>query len=241
MTTSPRPHDGANRAPEAATAASTRTVDTDGASRVERRPARDDHAVQEALIGTDRSRRTPNISWGSIFAGVVTFLGLTVVLNIASAAMGLDGVSGVATGIWSLIALALALAVAGYVAGALAVRGGLLHGFLTWATSILAVLVLAGWLGGALLGAVGNLAGVVSSQVDVTAQQVEDAATQADQQVDQQQVEQQAAQTAEQASTAAWWTFGGALLGAVGAAAAGAAGSRSVINRETELTTADRR
>lgn len=37
---------------------------------------------------------------------------------------GVQGVNGAVAGIWSIIALAIALAVAGYIAGALAVRAG---------------------------------------------------------------------------------------------------------------------
>ncbi len=111
----------------------TKTIDDDstGSSRVDVVTARGDSSTQEALIGTDDSRRTANVSWGLVFAGITAFLALVVTLSMASAAMGLDGASGTATGIFSVIALTAALAVAGYVAGALAVRGGLLHGFLT--------------------------------------------------------------------------------------------------------------
>ncbi|QFG70221.1 hypothetical protein FY030_08075 [Ornithinimicrobium pratense] len=212
------------------------------------RTAHDDHSTQEAFIGTDRSRRSSNVSWGAIFAGVVTFLALTVLLGIAAAAMGLQGSSGTAAGIWSVIALVVALAAAGYVAGALAVRAGLLHGFLTWATSMLAVLVLAGWLGSSLLGAVGNVAGTVAETVSqgttVTSEDAQDAAGSVDEQ-DVDEAQQQAEDTAQDAqdtvaestddiAEGAWWAFAGALLGALIAAFAGMAGARSVINREEE-------
>lgn len=224
----------------------------DGASAVEMRTAHDDHSMQEALIGTDRRGTRSNTAWGAILAGVVTFLALTILLSIATAAMGLQGASGTAAGIWSVVALAIALAAAGYVAGALAVRAGLLHGFLTWATSMLAVLVLAGWLGTSLLGAVGNVAGTVAQTVaqstSVTGQDAQDAADAVQDNVSEQDVDQaqdqaeQAAQDAKQAvseskdevAEGAWWAFAGALVGAVIAALAGAAGARSVINRKEE-------
>src|SRR5690606_11820790 len=110
------------------------------------------------------------VSWGAIFAGVVTFLAVTVLLSLVTAGIGLTG-EGMAAGIWSIIALAIALAAAGYVAGALAVRGGLLHGFLTWATSLVAAVVLAVWLSASALGAVGSVVGQaldVAQGTDVT-------------------------------------------------------------------------
>lgn len=211
-----------------------------GASKAEVVTAHDDHSAQDALIGTDGARNRSNVSWGAIFAGVVTFLALTVTLSMASAAMGLGGATGMATGIWTLIALAVSLAVAGYVSGALATRSGLFHGLLTWATSLLAIVVLAGWLGGSLLGSVGNMAGQVVQSGQVNTQQVEDAARQAGQQV-QPPTQQQIDQAARDTSTGAWWAFAGTLIGAAGAAAAGAAGARSVIRRDTEVTTAVRK
>lgn len=194
------------------------------------------HTAQEALIGTDRPARPTNVSWGAIFAGTVTFLALTVVLAMASLGMGLDDRSATATGIWTIIALAVALAIAGYVAGALAVRSGLLHGFVTWAASLLAIVILAGWLSTNLLGAVGNLAGVAAQQVNISASQARDAAQQAQGQISQQDIDaakQRAREAADTASTGVWWTFAGALIGAVIAAAAGVGGARSVINKDT--------
>jgi gas vesicle protein len=236
---------GGGRATSAGTGTAT-TATHDGASAVEERRAPDDHSTRESFIGSDRSRRGSNVSWGAILAGVVTFLALTLLLNIATAAMGLQGASGTAAGVWSIIALVIALAAAGYVAGALAVRAGLLHGFLTWATSMLAVLVLAGWLGTSLLGLVGNVAGTaaetVSQGTTVTSQDAQDAAGAVDDEdVDeaQQQAEdavQDAQETVADATDdiaeGAWWAFAGALLGALIAAFAGLAGARSVTNRE---------
>src|SRR5215203_2318251 len=88
------------------------------------RAVTNDHdAKKESLIGTEHAGRPANVSWGSIFAGVVTFLAVTVLLSLVTAGIGLGG-SGVGAGIWSVIALAIALAAAGFVAGALAVRSG---------------------------------------------------------------------------------------------------------------------
>ena len=221
----------------------TNTSDAAAARAVTTDPDRD--VTKESLIGTEHHGRRANVSWGSIFAGVVTFLAVTVLLSLVTAGIGLGG-SGVGAGIWSIIALAIALAAAGFVAGALAVRSGLLHGFLTWATSLVVALALTVWLSASLLGAVG---GVVSSATqalsgtDVT-QVVEDvqgnvdeeqAQDQADQAVqDAQQTAQDAADTAQASS---WWGFVGLLLGAVIAALGGMFGVRTVVDRDREHVT----
>lgn len=194
----------------------------------------------ESLIGTERRGRPANVSWAAIFAGVVTFLAVTVLLSLVSAGIGLGG-SGIGAGIWGIIALAIALAAAGFVSGALAVRSGLLHGFLTWATSLVVALALTVWLSASLLGAVG---GVVSSATqalsgtDVT-QVVEDVQGNVDEEEAQDQADQaleDAQQVAEDAADVAqatsWWTFVGLLLGAVIAALGGMLGVRTVLNRD---------
>ena len=198
--------------------------------------------TKESLIGTDRGGRSSNVSWGAIIAGVVTFLAVTVLLSLVTAGLGLGG-AGVGAGIWSIIALAVALAAAGFVAGALAVRGGLLHGFLTWATSLVVALALTVWLSASLLGAVGGvvssatqaLGGTDVSQVaeevqgNVDEEDVENAQDQADEAVEgAQQVAEDAADTAQ---AGAWWGFVGLLVGAVIAALGGMLGVRSVLSR----------
>lgn len=198
----------------------------------------DDEATREAVIGTVSGRRTSNVSWGSVFAGVVTFLALTIVLNLITAALSLNNGAGVGAGIWTIISLAIALAAAGYVAGALAIQSGLLHGFLTWATSILAILILAGWFGGTLLGAVGNLAGSVADQINVSQGQVANVIDAAQQNSDQ--AKQAAAKAADAASAAAWWSFAGALIGGIIAAATGVWGARTVIRRKEDVVVVNR-
>lgn len=220
--------------------------DDEGATAVDVQRAHDDHSTQESFIGAQRGRAGSNVSWGAIFAGVVTFLSLTLLLSIATAAMGLQG-TGTAAGIWSVVALALALAAAGYVAGAMAARAGLLHGFLAWATSMLSILVLAGWLGSSLLGAVGSIAGTAAQTVSqsnvVSSQEVEDAAEEVEGTVSQEDLEQaqeDVAAATDDIAAGAWWAFVGALVGALIAAFTGAAGARSVINRDEEVVVARR-
>lgn len=197
-----------------------------------------DHTTRDTFIGTDeRIHGVANVSWGAIFAGVVTFLALMFVFGLVSIGLGFQGVSGMAVGIWSAIALLVALALAGFVAGTLAVRAGFLHGIGTWATSIVAMLVLIGWVGTSALGAVGGVVGNVAQGVlqgeAVTTDDLGAAAEDAN--IDQQeldQTQQQLQDTTEQAqdelAASAWWAVGGLLVGAVVAGLTGAAGSRSV-------------
>lgn len=217
---------------------------------------------KEDFLGDDRVGDRKNISWGAVIAGVVTFLALTILLSLITAALGLgmadltsnnpgEGV-GVATGISSVITLAIALAGGGYVAGLLAGRAGLIHGFLTWATSLLVIVVLAGALVGNILGAAGTVVGGVTSSLSNAAAQnsseaasavpsvnpseasqaAESAKAQASQAVES--AKPQAEQAANSASAGAVWAFVGLLIGAIIASFAGLFGSRSVITRRPE-------
>lgn len=220
---------------------------------------------KESAFGDDRTGNPRNISWGAVIAGVVTFLALTILLSLITATLGLgmadltsenpgEGI-GLATGISSIVTLALALAAGGYVAGALSARGGLIHGFLTWATSLLAVVVLAGLLVGNILGAAGNIVGSAASTVtDTVSQNPEQAAEAApdisaaeasqaaeDAQEEAAQTAQENAPEAEEAAnttaTGTLWTFFGLLIGAIVASFTGLLGARSVTrSRVTEHT-----
>lgn len=238
-----------------ATGAHTTTLAENGSSAPRRETVRGDDSARDSWLGTDRSRRTSNVSWGAIFAGVMTFLAVLVLLGVLATAMGLSAADGTAMGIWSLITLLLGLAAAGFVAGALAVRGGLLHGLVTWATSLVGLLLVAGLVSSSILGTVGGVIGGVANtaaqattitaqdaqnagnQVDPNA--VNDAAAQAQNQV--QNAAQDAANAFEQnrddIARGAWWTFGGILLGGLVSSLAGVAGARAVHRKETELRT----
>ena len=207
---------------------------------------------KDTALGDDREGNPRNISWGAVIAGVVTFLALTLLLSLITAALGLgmadltsanpgEGV-GIATGLWSIVTLVLALAAGGYVAGALAGRAGLIHGFLTWATALLAAVVLAGLLVGNILGAAGNLLGSATSTVtDAAAQnpgqaaslapevdpaEAEQAAENAQQEAGQaaEEAAPEAEQAADTAAAGSLWTFAGLLLGAIIASITGLLG-----------------
>lgn len=214
----------------------------DTSDRPDRRADRDDrivdHTTRDTFIGTDEpSHRHSNVSWGAIFAGVVTFVALMFVFGLVSLGLGLEDVGGMAVGIWSAIALIIALGIAGFVSGMLSIRAGFLHGIATWATSLVAILVLVGWLGasvlGALGGAIGNVAQGALEQTEISTNDLGAAAEDAE--VDeqelnqtQQELEDTAQDAQENVAASAWWAVGGLLIGAVVAGFAGAGGARSV-------------
>ena len=203
---------------------------------------------KETALGDDRAGNPRNISWGAVIAGVVTFLALTILFSLITAALGLgmadltaanpgEGV-GIATGISSIVTLVLALAAGGYVAGALA--------------ALLAAVVLASLLVGNILGAAGGLLGSATSTVsdaaaqnpeqaasvapEVSAEEAEQAAQDAQEQAGQavEEAAPEAEQAADTASTGAIWTFVGLLLGAIVASIAGLFGARSVTRDRSE-------
>ena len=198
---------------------------------------------KDNVLGNARGGRVQNVSWGAIFAGVVTFLAIVFLFSLLTAAFGLDG-SGTGAAVFSIIGVLLGFFAAGGVAGAMAVRGGLIHGFLTWAAAVLAtvlfVVVLtlgtAGAVGGVLGSVVGGLGAAAGPSISKV--QPSDIPTPSAQQSAQaQQAGQQAQQTAEQAAqatkTGATYGFFGLLLGAIVASVGGLLGSRSVNNRRT--------
>lgn len=117
-----------------------------------------------------------NISWGAIIAGVITFLSIFMTLGLIGSAIGFgtlkptssNPLDGVGTGliIWIIITIALSLMAAGFVSGVAARRIGLLHGFLTWATSMIVVMLLVSYTAVSAFSAIGSLLGNVASGVD---------------------------------------------------------------------------
>ncbi|QRZ61633.1 YrzE family protein [Rothia sp. ZJ932] len=110
-----------------------------------------------------------NISWRSVFAGLVTFISLSLLFTLVGAAIGLGGTdltaadptAGVGTGlaVWTIFSLILSLGLAGFIAGLTANRAGFIHGFLTWATGVIAIVILATSAVSSAFGAVGNMLG----------------------------------------------------------------------------------
>lgn len=110
-----------------------------------------------------------NVSWSSIIAGVVTFFSVMALLSLISSAIGFgmveptasDPFSGVGTGVivWTVITMVLSFMAGGFVAGITARRVGVVHGFLTWATSVLLILVMLTYITTSAVSGIGMLLG----------------------------------------------------------------------------------
>lgn len=113
------------------------------------------------------------VSWGSVIAGVVTVLAVSLLLTTLGTSIGLAMLSpksdAIINGadktvlIWSVISIVLSLACGGFVAGRLAGADGTIHGFLSWATSLLVASVLGAVAAGGILNMTGNAIGSVAS------------------------------------------------------------------------------
>lgn len=92
------------------------------------------------------------VSWGSIFAGVVTVLAISVLISMLITSIGLyqfnptdsDPTSGIGAtvGIGTAISMIVSFLIGGFVAGKLSGTDGLIHGLVVWGvTSIVAILM----------------------------------------------------------------------------------------------------
>ncbi|MFR6667711.1 hypothetical protein [Enterococcus sp.] len=126
-------------------------------------------------LGANEREAGYNLSWGSIFAGVVTFIALFMTFSLIGSAIGFGMVDptsnnpldGVGTGlmIWTVVTLILSLFGAGFVSGVAARRVGLVHGFLTWATSMIVIIVMLSYVTIGAFSVVGSLLGNIASAV----------------------------------------------------------------------------
>lgn len=214
---------------------------------VERRTDDDNLSWKDTLFGSDRSEDVRNVSWGAIFAGIASFLAIVLLFALATASFGLDGSSTGAT-IMTILGLVLGLFIGGAVAGALAVRAGFLHGFITWAGSVVAAVVLATMITLGAAGAVGGVLGTVTEGLGqaVQVQPGDTVPTPTQEQLDKagqtlEQYQEQAKQTAQNVADAAQkgatTGFWGLLLGSLVAALGGLVGSRTVANKDPNITT----
>jgi hypothetical protein len=119
------------------------------------------------------------VSWGAIFAGTVTALGLWAMLYSLGLALGLSSInpadagsaksSGIFTGVWGLLAPLIALFVGGIVAGrgagAQTRASGGIHGLVMWGLTTLMSLWL---LGNAMSSLAGGLFSVGKTAVQAT-------------------------------------------------------------------------
>lgn len=116
---------------------------------------------------------TKRVSWGSIIAGVVTVMAISLLLTTLGTSLGLsmlspksdDIVNGADTAVlaWSVIAIVISLACGGFITGRLAGTDGAIHGFLIWATSLLFATVLGFAAVGGILNTAGKAVGSVAS------------------------------------------------------------------------------
>ncbi len=93
-------------------------------------------------------------SWGSIFAGGVTAIALSIVMALLGVALGFTVVApksddptsglGIAFGFWSFFSVVVSMAGGGFIAGLFAGHRGLEHGFLVWAVVTIAATVFSG-------------------------------------------------------------------------------------------------
>ncbi|MDR1729544.1 MAG: hypothetical protein LBR52_02670 [Prevotellaceae bacterium] len=87
------------------------------------------------------------ISWGSVIAGVITVIAISILLSILGTSIGLfmfdpteshpaSGI-GATMGIWTAVSLLISLAAGGFVAGKLSGSDGFIHGFLVWSSTLI--------------------------------------------------------------------------------------------------------
>lgn len=113
------------------------------------------------------------ISWGAVFAGAVIAIAVHFLLSLLGVGIGLSTVDpgatpeaetlGIGAGIWWVISSIIALIIGGYVAArleGLPSRGdGVIHGLLTWAVMLLAMVWLMASAAGGIIGGAFNIAG----------------------------------------------------------------------------------
>lgn len=124
-------------------------------------------------LGVDEVGTANNISWAAVLAGVAVGLATLLTLSFVGASIGLgllaptsseplQGV-GLGVGLWSIFTLVVSLGAGGFVAGALGVRAGFLHGLTVWAVSAITAVAVAVMALSGVLSAAGSLVGSVGS------------------------------------------------------------------------------
>lgn len=113
------------------------------------------------------------VSWGSVIAGVITVIAISILLSILGSSIGLymfnptdaHPTSGIGTtmGIWTVVSLLLSLAAGGFVAGKLAGSDGIIHGFLVWATTLIIGIIFVAMIAASAVRLTTNILGSVSS------------------------------------------------------------------------------
>lgn len=158
------------------------------------------------------------VRWGPIWAGLLTALGLQIVLGTIGLAIGLSAYSAAAPdfgarvssflSIWSVVTALIALFVGGYLAGRMAavlgLRNGLVQGTVVWALALLLGVILSALGITGLLSSV-NIAPFLARGVTLpSAEQVA---------------------LAKSAASGAWWFIVGAVIAWIAAAGGGVLGA----------------
>jgi hypothetical protein len=128
------------------------------------------------------------VSWGAIWGGFLTAMGVFLLLSLLAAAIGLTTIdagaaeadtlnrwAGVASGVIALISFVIGGYVAGRMGAFVTPTAGMMNGFLVWALANLVMLGLAAFGLGQLFGAAGELyneIGALQGQVNVNEQQL---------------------------------------------------------------------
>lgn len=150
-------------------------------------PGRSTYAAPAApTVATVRTTRFFGISkegvdWGAIWGGLLTAIGLFVLLSVLATAIGITATQETAVdaadagrigGVVSAVLALLAFFAGGYVAGSMSSGhggSGALNGFLVWALALVLILILAGFGAGAAFGTLAQNFGPVSVDVDPNA------------------------------------------------------------------------
>lgn len=112
------------------------------------------HITENVEVKDCRKHRRRRVSWGSIFAGTVVVIAVSMLLSLLGSAIGMfmidptdahpfSGVFGT-VGIWTCVSILIGLACGGFVAGKLAGADGFIHGFVVWSATMIAGVMLVG-------------------------------------------------------------------------------------------------
>ena len=122
------------------------------------------------------------VDWGAVWGGLLTAIGLFVLLSVLATAIGITAAQETAVdageasrigGVVSAVLALLAFFVGGYVAGHMSEAhdsaSGALNGFLVWALALVLILILAAFGAGAAFGTLAQSFGPVTGEVDPNA------------------------------------------------------------------------
>lgn len=113
------------------------------------------------------------ISWGSVIAGIVTVMAVSILLSTLGSSLGFAMVepksddpvngAGMAVGLWTVLSIVISLFAGSFIAGRLAGYDGMIHGFLNWASALLVASVLGAMLVSSSIKTAGSALGSIAS------------------------------------------------------------------------------